>query len=127
MLENIQDSINNMNENKLFIGLMVITVTIGGRFIVDELNDNQKKMINSKVIRRVFVFCVFFMATRDICTSLMLTIIFALVMISLINDDNDKKEISKKETLLTKISHIQYELNEIQKQLQVQGDSTILT
>ena len=39
MFENIQDSINNMNENKLFIGLMVITVTIGGRFIVDELND----------------------------------------------------------------------------------------
>ena len=38
MFENIQDSINNMNENKLFIGLMVITVTIGGRFIIDEFN-----------------------------------------------------------------------------------------
>jgi hypothetical protein len=127
MLENIQDSINNMNENKLFIGLMVITVTIGGRFIVDELNDNQKKMINSKVIRRVFVFCVFFMATRDIFTSLMLTIVFALIMISLINDDDNQKELSKKEKMQTKISNIQYELNEIQKQLQVHGDPTILT
>lgn len=115
MFENIQESISNMNENKLFIGLMVITVTIGGRFIVDEFNDNQKRMINNKVVRRIFAFCVFFMATRDIITSLILTIIFALVISSLLG--NDKQEAPKEENLKQQLLNIQVQLNEIQKQL----------
>tara|TARA_B100001094_G_C17994101_1_gene701739 strand:- start:121 stop:474 length:354 start_codon:yes stop_codon:yes gene_type:complete len=117
MFQNIQESIGNMNENKLFIGLMVITVTIGGRFIVDEFNDSQKKMINNKLVRRLFAFCVFFMATRDICTSFILTIIFALVMSSLVGDDSEKEVDSNEENLKQKLMNIQFQLNEIQKQL----------
>ena len=117
MFQNIQESIGNMNENKLFIGLMVITVTIGGRFIVDEFNDSQKKMINNKLVRRLFAFCVFFMATRDICTSFILTIIFALVMSSLVGDDSEKEVDSNEENLKQKLMNIQIQLNEIQKQL----------
>lgn len=117
MFQNIQESIGNMNENKLFIGLMVITVTIGGRFIVDEFNDSQKKMINNKLVRRLFAFCVFFMATRDICTSFILTIIFALVMSSLVGDDSEKEVDSDEENLKQKLMNIQIQLNDIQKQL----------
>lgn len=117
MFQNIQESIGNMNENKLFIGLMVITVTIGGRFIVDEFNDSQKKMINNKLVRRLFAFCVFFMATRDICTSFILTIIFALVMSSLVGDDSEKEVDSNEENLKQKLMNIQIQLNDIQKQL----------
>ena len=117
MFQNIQESIGNMNENKLFIGLMVITVTIGGRFIVDEFNDSQKKMINNKLVRRLFAFCVFFMATRDICTSFILTIIFALVMSSLVGDDSEKEVDSDEENLKQKLMNIQIQLNEIQQQL----------
>ena len=117
MFQNIQESISNMNENKLFIGLMVITVTIGGRFIIDEFNDSQKKMINNKLVRRLFAFCVFFMATRDICTSFILTIIFALVMSSLVGDDSEKEVDSNEENLKQKLMNIQIQLNEIQKQL----------
>lgn len=117
MFQNIQESIGNMNENKLFIGLMVITVTIGGRFFVDEFNDSQKKMINNKLVRRLFAFCVFFMATRDICTSFILTIIFALVMSSLVGDDSEKEVDSNEENLKQKLMNIQIQLNDIQKQL----------
>ena len=117
MFENIQESISNMNENKLFIGLMVITVTIGGRFIIDEFNDNQKKMINNKVVRRIFAFCVFFMATRDICTSLILTIIFALVLASLLGDENENENPPKEDNLKQQLMNVQVQLNEIQKQL----------
>ena len=55
-------------------------VTIGGRFIISELNDSQKKMIHDPIIRKVFVFCAFFMATRDIYCAIILTIIFDLLL-----------------------------------------------
>jgi len=125
MLQNIQESINNINENKLFIGLMVITVTVGGRFIIDEFSESQKKMINNKLVRRLFIFCVFFMATRDIITAFILTIIFALVMASVEDDDDDEnvtKEIKsneeqKNELVRNKLIILQEGLNDIQKQL----------
>ena len=83
----------NMNDNKYFIGLMMIVVNIGSRFIIGELSDEQKKLINDKFLRRLFIFGVFFMATRDIVTSLILTIVFVLTISELFNDEEqDKKE-----------------------------------
>ena len=82
-----------VNENKYLLGLMMIMVTIGGRFIIGELDEEQKKNINNKTLRRLFVFGVFFMATRDIVTSLILTIVFVLTISELFNsEEKDKKE-----------------------------------
>ena len=65
---------NKLNENKFFIGCMMITVTIGGRFIISELSETQKELIHHPIIRKLFIFCVFFMATRDIQCAIILTI-----------------------------------------------------
>ena len=82
-----------VNENKYPLGLMMIMVTIGGRFIIGELDEEQKKNINNKTLRRLFIFGVFFMATRDIVTSLILTIVFVLTISELFNsEEKDKKE-----------------------------------
>ena len=35
----MNEYVNKLNENKLFVGLMVVVVAVGGRFIIDELND----------------------------------------------------------------------------------------
>jgi hypothetical protein len=42
-----------INENKYLLGLMMILVTVGGRFIISELNEKQKKNINNKTLRRL--------------------------------------------------------------------------
>ena len=96
----------NINENKYFIGLMMILVNIGSRFIIGELSDTQKKLINDKNLRRLFIFGVFFMATRDIVSSLILTIMFVLLVSELFNEESeisllpkkDKVEDNKKDT-----------------------------
>ena len=82
----------NLNENKYLLGLMMITVTVGGRFIIGELNEEQKKNINNKTLRRLFIFCVFFMATRDLVTALILTIIFILTISELFNDEEQEQK-----------------------------------
>ena len=105
MFENFAN-MNNINENKYFIGLMMILVNIGSRFIIGELSDTQKKLINDKNLRRIFIFGVFFMATRDIVSSLILTIMFVLLVSELFNEESeisllpkeDKVEDNKKDT-----------------------------
>ena len=100
------NNMTDLNENKYFIGLMMILVNIGSRFIIGELSDTQKKLINDKNLRRLFIFGIFFMATRDIVSSLILTIMFVLLVSELFNEESeisllpkkDKVEDNKKDT-----------------------------
>ena len=87
----------DLNENKYFIGIMMILVNIGSRFIISELSDEHKKLINNKILRRIFIFGVFFMATRDFSVSLLLTIMFVFFISELFNENSDFSLIEKKE------------------------------
>ena len=78
----------DLYENKYFIGIMMILVNIGSRFIISELSDEHKKLINNKILRRIFIFGVFFMATRDFSVSLLLTIMFVFLISE---KENEKK------------------------------------
>jgi len=87
----------NVNDNKYFIGFMMILVNIGSRFIIGELSESQKNLINDKLLRRLFIFGVFFMATRDIISSLVLTIMFVLLVSELFNEDSELSLFPKEE------------------------------
>lgn len=87
----IEGFIDNMNQNKYFIGFMMIILTIGGRFIIGELSPSQKKLIDNKFLRRIFIFCAFFMATRDILKAIVLTIIFIIVVTEVLNNDDEEE------------------------------------
>ena len=95
----------NLNENKYFIGFARILLNIGARFIIDELDDDLRKMISNTIVRRVFIFCSFFMATKDLFTAIVLTIIFVILINEVFgteldeideNDDNDGNDNNKK-------------------------------
>ena len=42
-----------LNENKYFIGFTMILLNIGARFIIDELDDDLRKMVSDKFVRRL--------------------------------------------------------------------------
>ena len=76
----LNKSTKTLNENKYFIGFTMILLNIGARFIIDELDDDLREIISNKYIRRFFIFCSFFMATKDVFTSLILTIVFVIII-----------------------------------------------
>jgi len=79
-IDNAKDSLSCINENKYMIGLTMIMLNIGARFIIDELDDDLRKMISNTFVRRVVIFCSFFMATKDLFTAIVLTIIFVILI-----------------------------------------------
>jgi hypothetical protein len=100
--------IEKFAENKYFIGVVMITMNIGARFLIDELTPEQKKVLNSQNFRRFIVFCAFFAATRDILAAITLTIIFILFVSEAFTDTEDTK--NKKDKKIT-TTDIQNELN----------------
>lgn len=124
----MEDIVNNLNENKFFIGLMMICVTIGGRFIITELNEEQKKIIHNKIFRRLIIFSAFFMSTRDIFTAIILTIIFTIVISELFNGEDNMQFLSQdddkqneKELKIKKIDETIQSLNDLKNDLSMDG------
>ena len=87
-------------DNKYIIGIIMVIINLGARFIVNELNEEQKKLINSKYLRRIIIFLVIFMATRDIVISLVLTVIVILVIFEFFNEDSEYSLVPKKEKVI---------------------------
>jgi hypothetical protein len=121
-------AIKNLNENKFFVGLMMIFVTIGGRYIITELNETQKKIIHNKVFRRFIIFGAFFMATRDIFTAIILTIMFILIITELFNDEDNMDFLyeKEKENKIKKIDETIQSLTELKNQLSIKDNLTLI-
>ena len=115
MFENM---INNLSDNRFFIGIMVMFVTIGGRFIITELSDQQRKIIDNPKFKKIFIFCAFFTATRDLKCAFVLTILFVLIVNELFGGDlffmNKQKEMNeKKYDTITNDKKIDMIINEL--------------
>ena len=89
-------SAESLNENKYFIGFTMILLNIGARFIIDELDDDPPSMISNKIVRRFFVFCSFFMATKDVFIAALLTIVFVIILNEFLGKEDEEDDKKKK-------------------------------
>lgn len=68
-----------LNDNKFFLGIMMILLNIGSRHLVDEFSTDPKAYDQNIILRRLAVFAVCFVGTRDLVTSLLLTAGFIII------------------------------------------------
>lgn len=97
ILDYFKKGAQNLNENKYFIGTAMILVNIGARFIIDELDDETRGYISNGIVRKLFIFCSLFMATRDIFTAFILTVVFAVILSEFLGKEEDNENNSDKE------------------------------
>lgn len=97
ILDYFKKGAQNLNENKYFIGTAMILVNIGARFIIDELDDETRGYISNGIVRKLFIFCSLFMATRDIFTAFILTVVFAVILSEFLGKEEDNKNSEDKE------------------------------
>ena len=84
MIDNI---LINLSNNKLFCGCLMLVTNLGGKYLALELPTNIEKIFTSNLILRYLVlFSIFFMATRDIKTSLLLSLLFFIILKYFINE-----------------------------------------
>jgi len=98
----IENTINSLNSNPYFIGSMMILLNLGGRHLVSGLTPEQDKFFQQPWFRRVLIFVIFFVGTRNVLTSLFMAILINLVIGFLFNEQSDiyllKPNIKEKKT-----------------------------
>ena len=78
-----------INTNPYFIGLMMLLLNLGGRFLGMEISKEQEKLFQNPWIRRGLVFTVLFVATRNVFVAAIMTVFVLLVMSFLFNENSD--------------------------------------
>ena len=94
--------ISTLNGSKYFSGILMILMNLGSKYVGLELSEFQEEFLSKKLIRRIIIFTIFFIATRDVIISLILTAIF-IIFIGGIFNDNSKFSIIKKHNPQTKL------------------------
>ena len=79
---------NALNTNPYFIGVMMLLLNLGGRFLGMEMSKNQEKFFQQPWIRKFFIFTVLFIATRNILIAFILTVIVLLILSFLFNENS---------------------------------------
>ena len=62
-----------------FIGIMMLVLNIGSRYIVHEFSDDDEEYKQNIILRRIAIFAACFVGTRDLFVSLVLTAVFVVI------------------------------------------------
>jgi len=78
-----------INTNPYFIGLMMLLLNLGGRFLGMEMSKEQEKIFQNPWVRRALFFTVLFVATRNVFVAAIMTIFVLLIFSFLLNENSE--------------------------------------
>jgi len=78
-----------INSNPYFIGIMMLLLNLGGRFLSMEISKEQEKFLSQPLVRRFFLFAILFVATRNVIIAACLAVVVILILGYLFNENSE--------------------------------------
>jgi len=124
----IHPLILHINNSNLFAGCIMILMNIGGKYVSKDVSRAANNILDTKLTRRFLIFCIAFVATRDVVSSIIIMLLFIVIFSYFLNENSNycilpkkyiinidqnrdgiisKEEIEKSKKLLDKLSKTQ--------------------
>ena len=88
MLDYIHSVLKPINESKLLVGMMMIFLNVGSKYIDLGLSKTQEQVLRDGLARELLIFAISFMGTRDIPTAIILTASFTILSNIVLNENS---------------------------------------
>jgi hypothetical protein len=88
--------IDILNNNKFFLGIMLILLNLGSRYLIDEFSADPDEYTRNLVMRRLAIFAVCFVGTRDIVVATLLTAGYIIIAQGVSSKNREGMENKKK-------------------------------
>ena len=75
-----------LNQNKIVWGVSMLLLNIGSRYVIADLGKSHEYILTNQVVKKIVVMSMFFVATRDLLTSFLLTIAYILIVDGILHD-----------------------------------------
>ena len=79
-------NITKLNKSKLLSGITLLLLNIGSKYLILDISKGSQALLKLKIIRRLTLFSIFFVGTRDIILSFLLTSVFIIFSNGLFNE-----------------------------------------
>lgn len=80
--------IDILDKNKYLLGCSLLLMNLGSRFVANEIGVHGTYILRTKLVRRFIVLCIFYLGTRDLFVSILLTGAFIIFIEYLFNRDS---------------------------------------
>jgi hypothetical protein len=88
MIAYINTNIINLNQSKVFAGIIIIVLNISSKFVTIKLSKSMEAYLKYTFSRSILIFAMAWMGTRDIYTALFITVVFAICANYLFNEES---------------------------------------
>ena len=78
----------SISGSKLVWGVAALLANVGSRFIIGELTPAQQGVLKSPIVKRIVLFCMLFIPTRDVLLSVCLTVVASALLEFLLNEES---------------------------------------
>lgn len=75
-----------LNNNRMFWGITMLLLNLGSRFVVADLGKIHETILANEYFKKLILFSMFFVATRDILAAFVLTILYIIVIDGLLHE-----------------------------------------
>jgi len=84
----LNDQVTQMNQSKLFAGIMIITLNISSKYVNLKLSKTVESYLKHTFNRDFLVFAISWMGTRDIYVALIMTFLFIIFIDFVFNEES---------------------------------------
>ena len=88
VVDKLRYYLHTLNTHPMFIGLMVIMLNIGSKYITIKLSKSQEQYIKNSLGRQFLIFAIMWSGTRDIVYAILLTGAFVAMADHLFNEES---------------------------------------
>lgn len=75
-----------LNTSKIFGGVTMLMMTLGSKYVVGDLGKIHEWLLGSEIMKKVIIFCMFFVATRDVVVAFLLLILYLVIIDGLLHE-----------------------------------------
>lgn len=83
MMANAADTpsgfLESISKSPALIGLAVLVINLGGRYLTTDITRYDEKVLNNKVMKKLTIFSIAFLSTRDIRYSVIIVFLYTIL------------------------------------------------
>jgi hypothetical protein len=92
-----------INTNSYVSGISLLLLNIGSRYLMGDISKFLENIFQTEIFKKIILFALFFVATRDIIKSFVLTLIFSVLIYGLFNEKSRYSLIPNDEMIKKKL------------------------
>lgn len=78
--------VNVLNQNKVLWGVSMLMLNFGARFVISDLGKAHELMLSNEIVKKVIIMSMFFVATRDLVISFLLTVAYVIIIDGMLHE-----------------------------------------